>query len=248
MLDLSLRNETNPADVITLHEIAVDGITLKAVKATNQLELAPGYRADVLVKAPKTGGTYLLYKAKPTLRLTALTLSGPRVAVVDEPQILAVVRVAGEPCTSTHDPCASELIPDGTPLPAPLRDIKREDVTRPERSVVFNVVAGKLVINDRTFDPDHVSPDFQLKKGSVEEWVLSNKSKGPHPFHIHVNAFQMVNDDGSPGEWRDTIVVPPGKTLRMRTRIETFTGRFVLHCHILTHEDRGMMQLVEVSP
>ena len=248
VLDLSLRNEANAAEVIPLHEIALDGITLKAVKQVDGLELAPGYRADVLVKAPRSAGTYLLYKARPAVQLTALTAGGPLPAAADEPQILAVVHVAGEPCTSVRNPCASRLLPDGTRLPAPLRDIARSEVTAPERHATFNVVNGKFLINDRTFDPDHVHADFQLKKGTVEEWVLANDSGGAHPFHIHVNAFQMVNDDGTPGEWRDTILVQPGDKLRMRTRIETFTGRFVLHCHILTHEDLGMMQLVEVSP
>ena len=86
----------------------------------------------------------------------------------------------------------------------------------------------------------------------MEEWVLKNSSTGPHPFHIHVNAFQMLDENGKPGVWRDTTIIPPrqnGKDgeLRMRTRYERFTGTFVLHCHILTHEDLGMMQLVEVQ-
>jgi FtsP/CotA-like multicopper oxidase with cupredoxin domain len=69
-----------------------------------------------------------------------------------------------------------------------------------------------------------------------------------HAFHIHVNAFQLLNKDEKPGEWRDTILVPPNETIRFRTRFERFDGTFVLHCHILTHEDSGMMQLVRVKP
>ena len=250
LLDLSLRNAANPQDVVPLHEIAVDGITLKAVKRLDEVDLAPGYRADLLVKAPRTPGDYLLYKSKPALALTALTLKGPRAAAVDQPEILAVVRVAGESCTSPVNPCPSRLLPDGARLPAPLPDIPSGSL--PERPVTFSVVSGQFLVNGRTFDPDNVHPDFQLTRGRTEEWILKNMSRGPHPFHIHVNAFQLVNADGSPGEWRDTVVVPPMKDgipgeIRMRTRIDRFVGRFVLHCHILTHEDRGMMQLVEVK-
>ncbi len=247
ILNMSLRARNNPQQTIPFHVIGFDGITLKAVEAHTEIELAPGYRAEALIQAPATPGVYLLYKKTPELRLTALTLTGEDALKVDEPEILAVVEVKGAPCTDSRNPCASRIMPAGTKLPAPLPDIPKSEVSSPDRPVKFSVASGKFLINDRIFDPNEVSKDFQLTKGRTEEWVLSNTSRGPHPFHIHVNAFQMVNDDGSPGRWRDTVIVPPGKTIRMRTRIERFTGRFVLHCHILTHEDMGMMQLVEVK-
>lgn len=209
-----------------------------------EIELGPGYRADVLVQAPRRPGTYLLYKDRPSFQLTALTVNEAKRPEVDQPEILAVVQVDDASCTPPG--CSTELLPDGTKLPAPLRDIQANEVS-PGPKVVFSVKAGKLLINGKTFDPNTVLPEFQLTKGKVEEWALENTSSVPHPFHIHVNAFQMVGDDGKPGEWRDTIILPPKKTLRMRTRLERFTGRFVLHCHILTHEDEGMMQLVDIK-
>jgi FtsP/CotA-like multicopper oxidase with cupredoxin domain len=244
-LDMSLRNEANPAEAVPFHVIGVDGITLKAVRRQEQVGLSPGYRADLLVQAPARTGTYLLYKQRPAIHLTALTLPAARAKDVDLPEILAVVRVAGESCASPRNPCASRLLPAGTPLPAPLRDVPAGGGVR---TATFSVVSGQFLINGRTFDPNVVHPDFRLRRGTTEEWVLRNTSGGPHPFHIHVNAFQMVNADGTLGDWRDTVVIPPRSELRMRTRIERFPGRFVLHCHILTHEDLGMMQLVEVAP
>ena len=71
-----------------------------------------------------------------------------------------------------------------------------------------------------------------------------------HPFHIHVNPFQIVEIwDGSipPGRWLDTVPLPPHGHVVMRTRIQEFTGDFVQHCHILLHEDHGMMQLIRIS-
>jgi len=90
--------------------------------------------------------------------------------------------------------------------------------------------------------------------GSVEEWTVFNMNNVRHPFHIHVNPFQVVKINGQPVEpfWADTIALPPGGTaakptsVTFRTRFRDFTGSFVMHCHMLVHEDMGMMQMVEV--
>ena len=110
--------------------------------------------------------------------------------------------------------------------------------------------------------------------GAAEEWTIVNTSPpgAIHPFHIHINPFQVIEiyDPESMGEtpqimkppyvWQDTIVLPPSFDVRtasgtterryghvkIRHRFLDFPGKFVLHCHILGHEDRGMMQLVEV--
>ena len=94
----------------------------------------------------------------------------------------------------------------------------------------------------------------RLKLGGVEEWTLRTAltSLAPnHPFHIHVNPFQhtRIGPDGQPETvWRDTVLVRKGKPLTVRTRYVRYTGRFVLHCHMLDHEDQGMMELVEIVP
>ena len=70
-----------------------------------------------------------------------------------------------------------------------------------------------------------------------------------HPFHIHTNAFQVVSEDGrSPRfrAWRDIANVPMGRSLRMRIPFRDFPGRTVYHCHILDHEDLGMMAVIEM--
>lgn len=91
--------------------------------------------------------------------------------------------------------------------------------------------------------------------GSVEEWTVHNMNAVQHPFHIHINPFQVVKINGKPVEpyWADTVGLPKGGTpeaptsVTFRTRFTDFTGVFVMHCHILAHEDMGMMQLVEVT-
>jgi FtsP/CotA-like multicopper oxidase with cupredoxin domain len=76
------------------------------------------------------------------------------------------------------------------------------------------------------------------------------------PFHIHVNPFYYQRQEPSGAKnwvWKDTLLVPvpgspPGTPEKVRMRYTRFTGKFVIHCHILNHEDRGMMQLVEIVP
>ena len=90
--------------------------------------------------------------------------------------------------------------------------------------------------------------------GSVEEWTLFNMNPIRHPFHIHVNPFQVLSINGAPVDpyWADTIGLPPNgspanpTSVTFRTRFSDFTGATVMHCHMLSHEDMGMMQTVEI--
>jgi len=70
----------------------------------------------------------------------------------------------------------------------------------------------------------------------------------PHVFHIHVNPFQFERQGPSGPEtvWKDTVLIPPGKQINVYTQYTDYIGAFVLHCHILDHEDLGMMEVVEV--
>jgi FtsP/CotA-like multicopper oxidase with cupredoxin domain len=70
-----------------------------------------------------------------------------------------------------------------------------------------------------------------------------------HPFHIHINAFQVLNQNSkSPPfqAWKDTVNVPMGGSVRVRIPFRDFPGRTVYHCHILDHEDLGIMAVVEM--
>ena len=113
----------------------------------------------------------------------------------------------------------------------------------------------KFEIDGRPYTP---SERRELKLGDVEEWTVESvNGVGPvsHPFHIHVNPFEVVSIEDSQGRnllqngpvWRDTIIIRPEQKVKLRTRYEKFTGEFVQHCHILDHEDLGMMELVRIS-
>ena len=90
--------------------------------------------------------------------------------------------------------------------------------------------------------------------GSVEEWTILNMNTVRHPFHLHVNPFQVVKINGQPIDpyWADTVALPPDgspdnpTSVTFRVRFSDFGGTFVMHCHMLAHEDMGMMQMIEV--
>ncbi|MGH2618649.1 MAG: multicopper oxidase domain-containing protein [Thermomicrobiales bacterium] len=85
--------------------------------------------------------------------------------------------------------------------------------------------------------------------GALEAWRLRNTSVDWCPFHIHVNDFQVIAVNGEPVDarsWEDTTLIPAFGEIVIRTSFLEFPGKFVYHCHILDHEDRGMMGVVEV--
>ena len=113
----------------------------------------------------------------------------------------------------------------------------------------------------------------QLQVGQTDEWELTTENFGGHPFHIHVNPFQIVKilnpqgkdvsesvapedpvnpvlDDvqyrGMKGQFKDTLFVKQNYTYIVRSHYKKFEGDFVQHCHILDHEDQGMMETVRV--
>jgi FtsP/CotA-like multicopper oxidase with cupredoxin domain len=223
-----------------MNVIAWDGNALETPQPKGVLELPPGARADVLVQAPETG----------TFRLRSLSWKPLGVfygSMVPNPQVLVKLVVTG----SAHaNPAAlpTKLLP--------LDDLRKGTV---DRRRVFRIEereprgvgpnsAFQYFINGRRFDPTRVSTQVPL--GAFEEWEFRNLTYEPHPFHIHINPFQIVavNGDRSKGEahYRDSALVPPFGSLTIRSRFLDYTGVFVMHCHILFHEDHGMMALIEV--
>ena len=80
--------------------------------------------------------------------------------------------------------------------------------------------------------------------------MIRNVSDEQHPFHIHVNDFEVISINGRPYDARslqDTVPLPVHGKVVIRQRFAQFTGKFVYHCHILAHEDHGMMGVIKVS-
>jgi len=126
------------------------------------------------------------------------------------------------------------------------------------RTFTFSASADKtrFFINRKVFDEGRT--DVVVKLGDTEEWTVRNEDSQYHDFHIHQTGFLVTEVNGNPahfGGLRDTFSVPPmenGKPGEAKLIIPftnpEIVGRFVFHCHVVKHEDKGMMQTVEVSP
>ncbi len=109
-------------------------------------------------------------------------------------------------------------------------------------------VGMAFLINGEPYKSDRLHTRVQLD--TVEDWEITNTGVMDHPFHIHVNSFQVISRNGQPESlpaWRDTVLVPRGETVRIRIPFRNFAGKTVYHCHILDHEDLGMMGNLLIS-
>lgn len=226
-------------ETIPLHPIAYDGIPVREVRSTSRVRLAPGNRIDVLVQ-PLEKGEYEIYKIG----------DGGQFDTQPEDQVIGFLKVGGTPS-------GQMTIPKRIPAEYSHADVA-EDVTY-RRKVLYSIIsegkgkAPRFVIDNHEFEPGRV--DQLMKLGAIEEWRIENDSDAMHPFHIHVNPFQIVESSDpqiKPRTWLDTVPIPPASDgvpgyVVMRTRVERFIGDFVQHCHILGHEDRGMMQLIRIE-
>jgi len=131
------------------------------------------------------------------------------------------------------------------------QDLK--DPTKPAR--YFITVEGR---EPAVFDMHFKEPDITVQQGAVEDWTIENRANEAHVFHIHQLHFQVIARDGRKVDGsilRDTIDLPawdgksaayPSVTLRMDFRNPAIVGTFLYHCHILEHEDAGMMGSIQV--
>ena len=228
----ALRLEGHP-----LTRIAQDGTFLPSPVAESQAVLAPGNRTDVVV-SPVGAGRFALI-LDPVDRGDGM-MGGTRSG---GPITLATLVVDG--------PAAS-----APALPATLPAESATAAATARRSTTFRMGMGGpmggggqavMTIDGRTFDPGR--DDQIVAAGTVEEWTVLNSGPLAHPFHLHVWPFTVVAaSDGRPttGVPQDVALVPAGGWVKMRIAFTTHTGRSVYHCHILDHEDAGMMATVVV--
>jgi len=107
---------------------------------------------------------------------------------------------------------------------------------------------GEFVIDGQSFAADRITAAARL--GTTEDWTITNNSMMDHPFHLHVWPFQVLSRSSrataDPG-WRDTVNIPVGQSVTIRIPFKDFGGKTVFHCHILDHEDLGMMANIQVG-
>ncbi len=246
----------------SLNEIALDGIYTGRVDVwtpTQSVDLEAGYRSDVLVQAGMEEGVYMLIDGAET------AATGVR-GIVEDENILAYVVVKGKVPKKARslptDAQMAALAPFGTV------DLRKTADGVQEVSFKLGSAADPtdgrnyFQVNYQSFNPDRVR---YVQLGATDVWNLSTIGDPagipagggipalPHLFHIHVNPFQTLRL-GPKGDtqlvWKDTLLVNPPTVDAPSTQIWTqytdYIGPFVMHCHILDHEDLGMMEVVEV--
>jgi len=296
---------------IAYHLVAADGLTMKAAQKTTVTTFQPGYRFDALVAFPEAGdycvtneplpGAGNVTQADRDRQLLATVSVAPGTPYNDTTLEETLVAAAQRTMPPTIRAAVVADLRDGLKLSnfVPHPDIAADELTGTQELVFFIDLSGgnpKFEVGNKSFDPKNFDPatfkpqsydptavDRILPLGGVEEWTLQSGFVS-HPFHIHVNPFQIVEildpngvDVSAPGAvdnagghvdpqypglkgvWKDTLWVKnlinspadfPSKlasstyTIKIRTRYQRFIGTYVLHCHILDHEDQGMMQNV----
>ena len=134
----------------------------------------------------------------------------------------------------------------------------------PIRRVPLTFQRMEWSLGGRTFDMGDVAPEETVAAGSTQLWEFVNLTnpmgmEAAHPIHMHGRQFRVVDRTGGratntlragivDGGWRDTVLVLPGETVRVQVTFTRHPGLYLYHCHILEHEDMGMMRNFRVTP
>lgn len=216
--------------------IGTDGGLLESPYATPSIQLSPGERAEILVSMTP-GETVALQSLPPDLGIDA-AVSGMN-AGADSFEVLELRANA-------------TLSSIGT-IPPALVPMERLDPARATGERTFSL--DGLQINGTSMQMDRVDEVVELN--STEIWTVRNDMDMPHSLHVHDVQFELLTIDGSaPGPelsgWKDTIYLRPESEYRIIMRFEDYsdpTVPYMYHCHLLWHEDQGMMgQFVVVKP
>jgi FtsP/CotA-like multicopper oxidase with cupredoxin domain len=247
--------------------VAIDGVPIRfngspapPIAQVNHIGVPPGARVEFIVDGPPLG--------VPGLLVTRAVDTGPA-GENDPNRALASITAAADapepqarlPASPTPPPPASRPWV-GDIAPVRVRKLylseRPADPADPKSPTVFS-----LTVDGRTpapFDPNSDDPDIVVRQGDVEDWIIENRSTELHDFHIHQLHFQLREWSGLQANepfLRDTVNVPyyngrmlryPSVRLRMDFRDPNIVGTFVYHCHLLEHEDGGMMGRIRVDP
>jgi FtsP/CotA-like multicopper oxidase with cupredoxin domain len=249
--------------------VALDGVPVRdapggaadgsAIAWQTHLGLPPGARMEFIVKGPPAGMQGLL--------VTRTVDTGP--GGENDPNRMLARVVSSQDAPEPR----SRLESSPAPLPAPARawlgevapvrvrhlyfSEKLEDPNNPTSAVEFYLTEEGKTPN--MFDMSSTVPDIVAQQGTVEDWIIENRSRELHAFHIHQLHFLLQEYMGRPVSenfLRDTVNVPyydgrlltyPSIRIRMDFRDPDIVGRFPYHCHLLEHEDKGMMGVIEVQ-
>jgi FtsP/CotA-like multicopper oxidase with cupredoxin domain len=230
-----------------LNVIATDGGAQAAPEERDEILLLPGERVEVMVRGNRPAGQYRLL-SQPYNRGGMMgkgmgtDMLGSTPGLSSGPLVLATLQYEGQAAKTWNLPGQLVRV-DALPEPTAYRTFQLGG------GMGMGMMMGGMMnftINGRTFDPDRI--DTRAALNTVEEWEFVNPSMMDHPMHIHTNPFQVVDPDGGAARsWKDMVLVRSGDRVRVRTAFRDFTGTAMYHCHILDHEDLGMMGRLEIT-
>jgi FtsP/CotA-like multicopper oxidase with cupredoxin domain len=247
--------------------VAIDGVPINhrggstpPVVWVDHLGVPPGARVEFIVIGPPLGVPGLL-----VTRTVDTGLGGENdpnrplagiVSAADAPEPISRLSANPKPLPSPPRPWVGDVAP--TRVRRLYFSEKLEDPSDPNSATTFY-----LTVEGQTpapFDPSSSVSNIVVKQGDVEDWIIENRSTELHAFHIHQLHFQLLEWSGVPVNepfLRDIVNVPyfngrmlqyPSVRLRLDFRDPNIVGTFVYHCHLLEHEDAGMMGLIRVEP
>jgi FtsP/CotA-like multicopper oxidase with cupredoxin domain len=250
--------------------VAMDGVPIgedvsenvppsPSVNTQTHLVVPPGARVEFIVQGPAAGETGLLVTRtvdtgpggeNDTNRMLAKIIATP-----DAPEPRSKLQSSPQPLP----PPSQKWLGDVAPVR--VRHLyfseKLVDPNDPTSAVEFYLtVEGQT---PKMFDMNSTVPNIVAQQGTVEDWIIENRSSELHAFHIHQLHFLLLDYSGRPVNEdfvRDTVNVPyfngrqlayPSIRVRMDFRDPNIVGTFPYHCHLLEHEDKGMMGTIRIE-
>ncbi len=230
-------------DQHTLTQIGTDGGLLSApVAGLSELLLAPGERVEVVVTASLAAGASSVLWSLPYDRGMMMGMGGGVGAPI--------------PILTLNNSRNAAVVPPA--LPTALRSIVAFAEPTVRKRLLFTsgmdgMMGGgmmQFLIDGKSFDPNRV--DLTSQVNEVEQWTAENRTGMDHPFHLHGTQFQVVSRTRGGATvlepflaWRDVVNVAAFETVVFRV-VQSQLGKRMYHCHILEHEDQGMMGVLDV--
>ena len=230
-----------------LHLIGVDGSALGSARTVDEVLFTPGQRLDILIEGARSQGSYRLLNLpydRGTEMMGGMMGSRRQIAATET---LATIEYRGRAERSWTIPGS---------LPGTIAPLAPSELPPRTFQLGMGMMGGGMMrmggggmnftINGRAFDANRI--DSAPRLGTIEDWIYVNSTTMDHPMHLHTNPFQLVDENGAAERaWRDVILVKAGAEARFRVAFKDFAGKTVQHCHILDHEDQGMMATVEMQ-
>ncbi|HXX18317.1 MAG TPA: multicopper oxidase domain-containing protein [Candidatus Acidoferrum sp.] len=247
--------------------VAMDGVPLNEngmpadfVDSQTHLGVPPGARVEFIVKGPPLGVSGLLVTRSVNTGPGGENDTNRALATItaseDAPEPRSVLSAEPAPLAPPSQPWLGSVTPVVTRRLYFSEKLLEPD--NPNSATEFYItVEGQP---PAPFDPSSGVPNIVARQGTVEDWIIENRSNELHAFHIHQLHFMLLDYMGRPVNepfLRDTVNVPyydgkaltyPTVRLRLDFRDPNAVGDFVYHCHLLEHEDNGMMGLIRVEP